>query len=322
MSKSPNYMSRQGWKPDMIVLHVCEGGFAGSVSWLCNPASQTSSHYVTGRNGELEQLVDLDKASWCNGTSVREGATYDYRRSTNRLVRERRTNANYYSISIENEGYSYKDGYGELTEPQYQTVLKLCRELIAKYNIPVDREHIVGHYEIAPKEKPNCPGPKFQWDRLMKDLGGTNSGSTSNQSSSTTQNSSSGIISTIQSWYNSNYSSIFGTISVDNSFGPDSKKHFIKAVQYEMNKQYGCHLDRDGSFGPLSKSCFKDLKRGCSGNITRICQAFLYAKGYNPNGFDGLYGPGMTDCVRRYQSNHGLHVDGILGPSTAYSLFN
>lgn len=172
MSKSPNYMSRNGWKPDMIVLHVAEGTFKGTVSWCCNPNSGVSCHFVTGKNGEKEQLVDLDKASWCNGTSTKKGDKYDYRRSTNRLVRERKTNANFYTISIENEGYSYKDGKGALTEKQYQTVLKLCKELIKKYNIPVDREHIVGHYEIAPVEKPNCPGPKFQWDRLMKDLKG------------------------------------------------------------------------------------------------------------------------------------------------------
>lgn len=170
MSKSPNYMSRKGWTPDMIVLHVTEGSFNGAVSWLCNKNSGVSSHYVSGRNGELEQLVDLDKAAWCNGTSTTEGAKYDYRRATNRLVRERKTNANYYTISIENEGYSYKDGYGRLSDKQYNTVLALIKELITKYNIPIDREHIVGHYEIAPKEKPNCPGPQFQWDQLMTDL--------------------------------------------------------------------------------------------------------------------------------------------------------
>lgn len=170
MSKSPNYMSRNGWKPDMISLHVAEGSFSGTVSWCCNPNSGVSCHFVTGKNGEREQLVDLDKASWCNGTSTIAGASHDYRRSTNRLVRERKTNANYYTISIENEGYSYKDGYGRLTDKQYQTLLQLLKELITKYNIPVDREHIVGHFEISPKEKPNCPGPKFQWDELMRDL--------------------------------------------------------------------------------------------------------------------------------------------------------
>lgn len=313
--KSPNYMSRNGWKPDMIVLHVCEGTFEGSVSWLCNKASETSSHYVTGKNGELEQLVDLDKAAWCNGTSSKEGAEYDYRRSTNRLVRERKTNANYYTISIENEGYSYKDGYGELTEAQYQTVLKLCKELISKYNIPVDREHIVGHYEIAPKEKPNCPGPKFQWDRLMNDLKGTNVTPAKPQEVK-------GIVADIQRGYNSKWGSILGTIDVDNSAGPDTKKHLVMALQYEMNVQYGCKLDRDGSFGPLTKSCFKNLKKGVRGNITWLCQARLYIKGYDPNGLDHIFGNGMEACVKRYQKDKGLYVDGILGQNTAYSLFN
>ena len=170
MSKSPNYMSRNGWKPDMIVNHVAEGSFYGTISWCCNRNSGVSCHYVSGKNGEIENIVDLNKAAWCNGTDTTSGAKYDYRRSTNRLVRERATNANYYTISIEHEGFSYKDGCGALTEAQYNAVLNLHKELITKYNIPVDREHIVGHYEIAPREKPNCPGPNFQWERLMADL--------------------------------------------------------------------------------------------------------------------------------------------------------
>ena len=131
-----------------------------------------------------------------------------------------------------------------------------------------------------------------------------------------------GIVSDIQNWYNNNYGDTLGRISVDNSFGPDTKKHLIMALQQEMNRQYGCHLDRDGSFGPLSKSCFKDLKVGCKGNITRICQAFLYHKGYNPNGFDGSYGNGMKFAVVEFQRNNGLKADGILGQNTAYKLFN
>lgn len=184
MSKSPNYMSRNGWKPDMIVNHVAEGSFSGTVSWCCNKNSGVSCHYVSGKNGELDNLVDLSKAAWCNGTSNVSGAKYDYRRSTNRLVRERKTNANYYTISIEHEGFSYKDGKGALTDKQYDAVLKLHKELITKYNIPVDREHIVGHYEIAPKEKPNCPGPQFPWDKLMSDLIAWKNGSTETQTTS------------------------------------------------------------------------------------------------------------------------------------------
>lgn len=171
MSRSPNNMSRYGWSPDIIVMHVCEGGFDGSVSWLCNPASGASSHYVTGTNGQLAQLVDLDRAAWCNGTSTLSNSSMFYGKATSDLVRNRKTNANYYSISIENEGFSYKNLKGGLTEPQYNTLLNLCKELITKYPaIQIDRQHIIGHYQISPTNKPNCPGDNFPWDRLINDL--------------------------------------------------------------------------------------------------------------------------------------------------------
>lgn len=171
MSKSPNTMSRYGWTPDIIVMHVCEGTFNGSVSWLCNPNSGASANYVTGINGELDLLVDLDKAAWCNGTSTSSASSAFYGNSINELVRTRKTNANYYTISIENEGYSYKNLKGGLTEPQYNTLLNLCKELITKYpGIKIDRQHIIGHYEISPINKPNCPGANFPWDRLISDL--------------------------------------------------------------------------------------------------------------------------------------------------------
>ncbi len=126
----------------------------------------------------------------------------------------------------------------------------------------------------------------------------------------------------IQKEYNSKFGSILGTIAEDNSAGPDTRKHIIMALQYEMNKQYGSSLVIDGSFGSATKKAFYDLKQGVTGNITWLCQAMLYIKGYNPNGLDGSYGPGMKACVTQYQKDKGLKVDGILGPNTAYSLFN
>jgi len=160
--QSPNYSSRRGWKPDRIVMHVCEGTFKGSVSWLCNKESGASSHFVTGRNGERADIVPTEMSAWCNGTSNKPDNPFYYGNSTLAFVRERQSNANWYSISIENEGYSYKDLYGGLTEKQYQTVLQICKEVITKYPaIKIDREHIIGHYEIAPIGKPNCPRKKL-----------------------------------------------------------------------------------------------------------------------------------------------------------------
>ena len=193
-----------------------------------------------------------------------------------------------------------------------ENAAELIVDILKRYNWGIDK--VTKHQDYANKY---CPHRTLDmgWERFINIV-------KSKMGDTPTPQPSSGIISQIQTWYNSTYGSIFGTIAVDNSFGPDTKKHMIKALQYEMNIQYGCKLDRDGSFGPLTKAKFKDLKRGCKGNITRICQAFLYKKGYNPNGFDGSYGPGMQSAVKQYQTDHNLKVDGILGFNTAYSLFN
>ena len=62
---SPNYSSRHGAKVDLLVWHETAGAYAGSVSWLCNPAAQASAHAVLREDGgELTQLVALDEKAW------------------------------------------------------------------------------------------------------------------------------------------------------------------------------------------------------------------------------------------------------------------
>ena len=195
-----------------------------------------------------------------------------------------------------------------------QNAVDLIVDILKRYGWGIDK--VTKHQDYMNKY---CPHRTLDmgWDRFLnmvrEKLGENTNISTSNNRT---------VIHEIQDWYNNNYSYAFGKIAVDGSFGPDTKKHLIMALQQEMNLQYGSKLDRDGSFGPASKSQFLDLKRGVSGNITRICQAFLYKKGYNPNGFDGSFGPGMKSAVIQYQRDKGLKVDAILGMNTAYSLFN
>jgi N-acetyl-anhydromuramyl-L-alanine amidase AmpD/TusA-related sulfurtransferase len=177
---SPNkYNGRNGWKPDMIVCHITEGSFAGAVSWLCNPASQASAHFVVAKDGRVAQLVDIKDGSWCNGTSVdlAKSPKTHYSKSTLRTVRERKTNANYYTISIEHEGF-WKDGKGKLTDVQKKATIELIKHIRSEVkrifgtDIPMNREHIVGHYEINPITKPNCPGVNFQFEEIIRAAGG------------------------------------------------------------------------------------------------------------------------------------------------------
>ena len=68
------------------------------------------------------------------------------------------------------------------------------------------------------------------------------------------------------------------------------------------------------------------LRRGHRGKAVRQLQEMLAAKYYYPdkgarnNGVDGIYGAKTADAVRRYQTMHGLKVDGIAGRGTYNSL--
>lgn len=52
-----------------------------------------------------------------------------------------------------------------------------------------------------------------------------------------------------------------------------------------------------------------------------VLQLRLRDLGYAPLGVDGVYGPQTAGTVTRYQSNHGLIVDGAVGEQTWTELF-
>lgn len=75
---------------------------------------------------------------------------------------------NNYSIGIElltfggNNSNKYPDGL-------YTGAAKLINDLIEKYDIPVDRSHIVGHEDVNPVERWGWdPNSGFDWDRLFE----------------------------------------------------------------------------------------------------------------------------------------------------------
>lgn len=158
---SPNYKTgRKGRRIIAIVDHITAGSMPGCLTWLQNPDSKASAHYLINRAGEIFQLVrDEDTAYHAGIANKPTWGLYDG------------SNPNYYTLSIEHECL----GGGELTEAQYQATLWLHRELTKKYNLPIDNNHIIGHYRIDSVNRPNCPGKDFPWERLFKDLKGSDS---------------------------------------------------------------------------------------------------------------------------------------------------
>nr|WP_083453947.1 N-acetylmuramoyl-L-alanine amidase [Syntrophomonas palmitatica] len=154
--QSPNYSrGRHNRRILAIVDHITAGSAEGALSWLCNPISKASAHYLVTRKGEIFQMVKDEDTAWHAGIVNKPDWTlYDG------------SNPNYYTVGIEHEAL----GGQALTEAQYQASLWLHRHIIEKYNIPADRDHIIGHYRIDSVNRQHDPGPGFSWERLFKDL--------------------------------------------------------------------------------------------------------------------------------------------------------
>ncbi len=132
------------------------------------------------------------------------------------------------------------------------------------------------------------------------------------------------VIKNIQKWCNS-YAGL--NIDVDGYWGPETKKALCKALQHCLNVKYKAGLDEDGSFGPKTKKACKAASS--ARELTYICQAMLYCKGYDMshsiknNDFDKSYGSGTKATVLKYQQDtRGLRHDGKCGPATFYAMFN
>ena len=62
------------------------------------------------------------------------------------------------------------------------------------------------------------------------------------------------------------------------------------------------------------------LKKGSTGPDVLTLQTSLKQLGFDPNGVDGIYGPGTQTAVIAFQKAKGLTPDGICGPSTMAAL--
>jgi hypothetical protein len=71
---TPNYTPSL-IKHDLLFAHMMEGGYAGSVAWLCQRAAQASAHLCMSEDGaEVSQLAPLQFKAWAqcafNGLGV------------------------------------------------------------------------------------------------------------------------------------------------------------------------------------------------------------------------------------------------------------
>ena len=95
----------------------------------------------------------------------------------------------------------------------------------------------------------------------------------------------------------------------------------MREIQHTLNERYGIGLEEDGYYEPKTYAACVNVRLGAKGKLTYILQAILYAKGYNTNGIEGIFGKGTASAVRKFQSDNGLSADGVVGKNTFEKLF-
>ena len=151
---SNHSVGRRGQAIRYIIIHTVQGSYGGAVSWFRNPAANVSAHFVVrSSDGEVTQMLSENDPGWHAGN-------WDY---------------NLRSIGIEHEGYVADPGRW-YSDAMYASSANLVRFFAARHDIPLDRDHIIGHNEVPNPYVPGRfggsgghtdPGGGWDWDRFM-----------------------------------------------------------------------------------------------------------------------------------------------------------
>lgn len=134
-----------------IIIHDTEGSYDSAISTFQNPTAYVSANYVIrSSDGAVTEMVRPRNVSW--------GAGDWY--------------VNMHAINIEDEGFAAQ-GSTWYTQALYGSAAALVRYLAAKYGIPLDRQHILGHEDVpGPTDYYTSaqhwdPGPFWNWNHFM-----------------------------------------------------------------------------------------------------------------------------------------------------------
>ncbi|MFF5767741.1 N-acetylmuramoyl-L-alanine amidase [Streptomyces tanashiensis] len=143
--------SANGIDVDFIVIHDLEGTYDGGVSWFQDPVSGVSAHYVMKADGsEATQMVATKDIAFHAGNYW----------------------VNLHGVGIELEGYAAQ-GPTWFTPAQYKATAALVAYLARRFDVPLDRKHIIGHDNVLPPRPARAPdahwdpGPYWDWEKFM-----------------------------------------------------------------------------------------------------------------------------------------------------------
>jgi hypothetical protein len=174
-----------------IVKHVTGGeDLGGALSWNRSGINrdgspvQASAHFYIDKDGTVVQDVSLYNGAYANGVLANPTLPPQFDE-----VLANRWNPNDFTISIEHVGTPFADDFP--TDAELTADARLTADLCDHFQIPVDTDHIIGHYRFDAVDRPNCPGPHWDFDadvrRVSYLLNGPDTGQGGTPDATTTQ---------------------------------------------------------------------------------------------------------------------------------------
>ncbi len=138
---------------DYIVIHDTEGSYETTLGLVQDPTYVSWQYTLRSVDGHIAQHVRPSDVAWQAGN----------------------WSVNMRSIGLEHEGYAADGSW--YTEALYRSSAKLVKYLANRFDIPLDRDHIIGHDNvpgIAPANIPGMhwdPGPYWDWAHYFDLMG-------------------------------------------------------------------------------------------------------------------------------------------------------
>ncbi|MFD7921422.1 N-acetylmuramoyl-L-alanine amidase [Streptomyces sp. NPDC059740] len=143
-----------------IVIHDTESSYQSAINTFQKAGSADAANYVMrSSDGAVTQMVPDKNVTFHAGN-------YWF---------------NMHSLGIEHEGFA-AHGATWYTQTQYENTATLVKYLAARYGVPLDRQHIIGHDNVPGPASSYVagmhwdPGPYWDWASFMRLLGAPTDG--------------------------------------------------------------------------------------------------------------------------------------------------
>lgn len=162
----PNFDGgRRGQGIKAVVLHIAQGPLTALYPTFNAPGG-ASAHFCVGKDGTLEQYVSINDTAWANGLHFQNN---EWLNPQGKKVAPAwpdliaPINPNLSTVSIEHEGFFDEAWTPAMSDANTKLLQWIANECNLSY---VAHRTLIGHGDLDPADRPNCPGPTVDFDDI------------------------------------------------------------------------------------------------------------------------------------------------------------